>query len=132
MQRRWVLGLLLAVGACGTTTKGEPPRRYAVYFQQWSTALDDPARQVIAAAAGWANGHPTAPVEVAGYADPEGSPQVNVDLSRTRAQMVADGLSAQGVPAARIGIMAHGSVEFTMDFAGVAPGDHHHRQPLSA
>jgi outer membrane protein OmpA-like peptidoglycan-associated protein len=109
----WVLGLLLAIGACATPSP--PPQRYAVYFQLWSTALDDSAKQVIASAATWANENPSLPVEVAGYADPEGSPQVNRDLSRTRAQMVADELTANRVAASRIAITGHGSIGFVMD-----------------
>jgi outer membrane protein OmpA-like peptidoglycan-associated protein len=113
MRGVWILGLLLAIGACATATP--PAQRYAVYFQLWSTGLDEPAKQVIASAATLANANPSLSVEVAGYADPEGSPQVNIDLSRTRAQMVADELTADGVAASRIAITAHGSIGFVMD-----------------
>jgi outer membrane protein OmpA-like peptidoglycan-associated protein len=113
MRRVLVLGLLLAIGACATPAA--PSQRYAVYFQLWSTSLDDSAKQVIASAATRANENPALPVEVAGYADPEGSPQVNRDLSRTRAQMVADELTARGVAGSRINITAHGSIGFIMD-----------------
>ena len=58
--------------------------------------------------------HPTAPVAVIGYADPEGSPQANRELSRTRAQQVADSLIADGVPKQRVTVTAHGAIDFAM------------------
>lgn len=113
MRHWWVLGLLLATAACA----GPPPesQRMVVYFQEWSAALDDSSQAILKSAATWANSHPAARVEVAGYADPEGSPQANRDLSRTRAQRVADALIADGVPAQRVTVAAHGSVGFAMD-----------------
>jgi outer membrane protein OmpA-like peptidoglycan-associated protein len=113
MRRSFVLGVLLAIGACA----GPPPvtQRLVVYYQEWSAALDDSAQAIVKSAATWANSHPTASVEVAGYADPEGSPQANRDVSRTRAQRVADALVADGVAKERISVTAHGSVGFAMD-----------------
>ena len=113
MRRLWVLGLLLAISAC----VGPPPasQPLVVYYQQWSASLDDPAMQIIASAATSANGQQTLPVVVTGFADPEGSPQANRDLSRTRAQRVADGLIVDGVAKERISVTAHGSVGFAMD-----------------
>ena len=113
MRRSLVLGVLLAIGACA----GPPPvtQRLVVYYQEWSAALDDSAQQIVKSAATWANSHPTSSVEVVGYADPEGSPQANRDVSRTRAQRVADELIADGVAKERITVTAHGSVGFAMD-----------------
>jgi outer membrane protein OmpA-like peptidoglycan-associated protein len=113
MRRLWVLGLLAALGACSMF---EPPNhRFVVFFQEWSAGLDDSARQVVVQAAAAANANSTLPVEVVGYADPEGSPQANRDLSRTRAQVVKDGLAAAGVAQQRISIQGRGSVGFSMD-----------------
>lgn len=113
MRRSWILGVLLAIGACA----GPPPatQPLVVYYQEWSAALDDSAQQIVKSAATWANSHPTLPIVVVGYADPEGSPQANRDLSRTRAQRVADALIADGVAAQRVTVTAHGSVGFAMD-----------------
>ena len=92
MRRLMVLGLLVAVGACADTGSFPPAgQRFAVFFQEWSASLDDGGQAVVADAATWANSHPAAAVHVIGYADPEGTPQANRDLSRTRAQVVADG-----------------------------------------
>ena len=114
MRRLTVLGLLLALAGCaGAGAAGG--QRYAVFFQQWSAGLDDAGRATVTQAAAWANAHPDAVVHVIGFADPEGSTQVNRDLSRTRAQAVADLLAADGVPARRIRIEAAGSVGYAMD-----------------
>lgn len=114
MRRFTVLGLLLALAACaGSAASGG--QRYPVYFQEWSASLDDGGRAAVAQAAGWANSHPAAVVHVIGYADPEGTPQANRDLSRTRAQVVADGLAADGVATQRIRIEGAGAVGFAMD-----------------
>ena len=113
MRRLWVLGLLLVLGACAQADQSG--QRFVVYFQQWSAGLDDSAKQVVVSAAGWAREHPNVPVTVSGFADPDGSPQANRDLSRTRAQVVADELTAQGVAAQRVRVDARGSVGFALD-----------------
>jgi outer membrane protein OmpA-like peptidoglycan-associated protein len=113
MRRFLVLSLLLAVGACAAPSP--PLQRFVVYYQEWSAALDAPAQQVVASAATWAKAHPTMRVSVAGYADPDGSPQANRDISRARAQNVTDEMVSDGVARERITITANGATEFVMD-----------------
>lgn len=108
-----VAGLSAGLGACATFDSSGP--RYAVFFQEWSASLDDGGLATVAQASEWARAHPAAEVHVVGYADPEGSPQANRDLSRTRAQVVADGLAAGGVAQQRIRIDGAGSVGYAMD-----------------
>jgi len=79
--------------------RGAPDR--AVYFAQWSVALDNDALTVIAAAANWAHENPQAPVVLAEYLDPAG-PQSIVDLSRLRMQMIEETLVERGVARDRI------------------------------
>jgi len=74
---------------------------YAVYFTQWSAMLDQDALTVINAAASWAQENPTTPVVLAEYLDPAG-PQAIADLSRLRAQLITEKLTAAGVGADRI------------------------------
>jgi outer membrane protein OmpA-like peptidoglycan-associated protein len=113
MRHITVLALLCALGACAAP---EPEgQRYAVFFQEWSASLDDGGSATVAQAATWANAHPGTEVHVLGYADPEGSPQANRDLSRTRAQVVADGLATDGVAPQRIRIDGRGSVAYAFD-----------------
>ena len=115
MRRLMGIGLLCGVlGAC-TASPAPGSIRYAVFFQEWSASLDDGGKAIVADAADWANKHPTVEVHVIGYADPEGSPQANREISRTRAQVVADGLAEDGVARPRIIIDGRGSVPFTLD-----------------
>jgi outer membrane protein OmpA-like peptidoglycan-associated protein len=111
MMRRLVLiGLVLAVAACMAP---EPPgRKYVLFFQDWSAQLDDAGRSTIDQAAAQAKSLPSATVLVAGFADPVGTPQANIDMSRLRAQVVTDALVGAGLPRDRIQLRARGSVGF--------------------
>jgi outer membrane protein OmpA-like peptidoglycan-associated protein len=55
------------------------------------------------------------PVIVASYTDPYGSQKANADFTRLRAQVVSDGLVANGVLASRIERREIGSVQFQSD-----------------
>ncbi len=114
-MRRLPLFALLVLGACSMLPPSSPTARYVVFFEQWSAKLDPPGMQALAAAAAAAQQHPGVPIVVTGYADPEGSPQANKDLSRLRAQMVIDTLVQDGVAAARITRRSQGSVVFQID-----------------
>ncbi len=113
MRRLTVLGLLCALGACAAPQHSA--QRYAVFFQGSSVHLDDGALATVTQAAAWAKDNPTAEVHVVGYADPEGSPESNLLLSRTRAQVVADELKTDGVEPDRIRIDGRGAVDFAYD-----------------
>jgi outer membrane protein OmpA-like peptidoglycan-associated protein len=52
---------------------------------------------------------------VASYADPYGNEKANTDFTRLRAQVVIDGLVANGVMASRIQRREIGSVKFQSD-----------------
>jgi cytochrome c oxidase subunit 2 len=113
MHRMLLLAVLVLAG-CATRPAGPPPH-YVVFFEAWSAKLGEPALGAISAAADWAKQHPDSVVTVSGFADPEGGPQANKDLSRLRAQVVADALVADGVPQGRIRRRAIGSVAYTLD-----------------
>jgi outer membrane protein OmpA-like peptidoglycan-associated protein len=112
---------LLSLAACASLSPltravaAGPLSNYVVFFQEWSAAIDQPASAVIEAAAKAAQADPKATVLVAGFADPKGSAQANIYLSELRAQVVADQLQHDGLPADRIKQTAAGSVayEFT-------------------
>ena len=104
------------LGGCSSTpglASSQPA--YPVFFTPFSARLGESATGVIAKAAQQAKANPDAPVVVAGYAAPPGSTQVNLDLSRTRAQMVADALMADGVAKGRITKHAKGEIDYTLD-----------------
>jgi outer membrane protein OmpA-like peptidoglycan-associated protein len=113
MPRLLCVGLLLLLGACALF---EPSgQRYVVFFRESSAQMDDAAEAVLVAAAGWARKHPDMPVLVASYTDPYGSGKANADFTRLRAQVVVDGLVANGVIASRIQLREVGSVKFQSD-----------------
>jgi outer membrane protein OmpA-like peptidoglycan-associated protein len=113
MRRALAIALLLTLGAC--VMPAPPGQRFVVFFTEFSAQLDEPAKLAIAGAANYSKQHPAFPVQVVGLADPTGSPQANVDLSRLRAQVVSDALVAGGVPVAGITRQARGGTGFTLD-----------------
>lgn len=106
MRRLAVFAVLLALGACSTSSSPQPAanagRGYLVFFQPWSAALDPTALAIISTAYRAANASPAATVTVSGFADTIGTAQANVYLSETRAQVVADALVADGLTPSRI------------------------------
>ena len=113
MRRLLCVCLLLSLGACALF---EPSgQRYIVFFRESSAQMEDAAEAVLVGAADWAKKHPDMPVTVASYADPYGSEKANSDFTRLRAQVVIDGLVADGVMASRIQRREIGSVKFRSD-----------------
>jgi outer membrane protein OmpA-like peptidoglycan-associated protein len=111
MHRRLAIAMLLTLGACVMPAPGQ---RFVVFFTEFSAQLDEPAKGAISGAADWSKQHPMLEVHVVGFADPVGSPQANIDLSRLRAQVVSDALVASGVPVASIKREARGATSFTL------------------
>jgi len=72
------------------------------------------AKRAVSPRAKWAADHPNQSVAVNGFADPEGSKQANIDISRTRAQLVVDQLVKDGVSQQRIRLGAKGPTDFTL------------------
>jgi outer membrane protein OmpA-like peptidoglycan-associated protein len=127
MRRAASLFAVLALAGCAATAPqtasmqvaAPPPgtlpgRNYIVFFQEWSAGFDAPALKTIAVAAAQAKQDPAATITVTGYADPLGSVQANIYLTETRAQVVTDQLTADGVPAARIRQRAVGKVPYEL------------------
>ncbi len=113
MRRLAVLLLLFSVLA-GSAFAADPPRRFVVFFQEWSGALDDSAQGVVAEAASFAKANPRSTVQVHGYADPTGSRQANALMSQLRAQRVSDQLIGDGVPNLRVHQDGRGSIKFAI------------------
>ncbi|GBQ82901.1 hypothetical protein AA13595_1040 [Gluconacetobacter johannae DSM 13595] len=92
-----VLGLCLLAG-CATG----PSRKYIVFFTRDSTALDDPARLVVAHAAEQAAHYPNSVINVEGYAAAHGDLSADALLAIDRAKRVSAQLAADGVAGGRI------------------------------
>lgn len=107
-----VLMLILTI----TTAHAQAPsgRKFVVYFEEWSAAIDDSARGIILDAAQVALSVPRVAVQVTGFADPTGTRRANELLSELRAQRVVDYLRESGVPQARLVQGGKGSVNFIL------------------
>jgi outer membrane protein OmpA-like peptidoglycan-associated protein len=111
-------GLLLLFLFCTTLVSADAAdpkgRKFVVFFQEWSVALDDTAVAVITEAAHLALENPRAPVQVTGFADPTGTRTSNILLSELRAQRVVDHLLEGGVPATQLRQRGKGPVHFAI------------------
>jgi outer membrane protein OmpA-like peptidoglycan-associated protein len=83
------------------------PPVLVVFFPDWSGAIDNAANRVIGQAADLAKSS-RGTITVTGYADSTGSSRANVYLTQLRAQRVIDALETDGVPAARLKLVAAG------------------------
>lgn len=114
MRRIIPLALLLLTGACGFFAPSG--QRYVVFFEASAVTLDDTtARAVILKAAAYALDHPDMLIQVDGFADKNGTPEANAEVTRARVQNVMKGLTSNGVPPARIARREVGPVSFTLD-----------------
>ncbi|HYZ64907.1 MAG TPA: OmpA family protein [Acetobacteraceae bacterium] len=115
MHRRVLLAAPIVLAACTAAPPSAPARSVVVFFTADSAALDDPARNAVREAAGVARANPAGVVRVRGFAAPDtGTAAFNRSLAQTRAQAVADGLVAAGVPATRIRIESRGAVPYEL------------------
>lgn len=83
---------------------------YVVFFTPFSADLDEGAKSVLADASRAAQAAPGRRVVVSGYADQIGAPATNQTLTKLRAQIVADGLVADGVARDRIALRPKGAI----------------------
>lgn len=104
-----VLPITLALDACGYLSA--KPDKYSVFFQPYTSVLDDQARQTVQAAADYARDHGRARVVVAGHAAPPDPGQDIDGLSRDRAERVKRALIEDGVQADRIATEANGVID---------------------
>jgi hypothetical protein len=110
----WVLAVLLAPTAYaqqpGTTPmSGEiEPGRFLVYFDTGEAELGFEGVRTVALAAQQYQETGAAQIDVIGHTDTVGSAESNRALSQQRAQVVADELIRQGVPATDIATIGRG------------------------
>src|SRR5689334_1847484 len=104
MRQRFIpLLLVAALGGC-TSLFGDRTRSYSVYFQPYSSDLDEHARQTMLDAAAFAQTRPFQPVSLIGYSAPP-DPAKDIDgLSAQRAEVVKEALIRNGVGAGRISV----------------------------
>jgi len=117
MKRFLTISLLAALAGCAAVPGMDflqrpvaPTPATPVFFQPFSAALDQPALTTISALAQEANNEPKARIYVTGAADGTGSSAANKDISKARAQVVADALVSDGVARGRIHLRSIGVV----------------------
>jgi outer membrane protein OmpA-like peptidoglycan-associated protein len=98
---RVFLGALLLAASLVVPASAQE-RAFPIFFTPWSALLDDAAEAGLNEVAALARQHPQVPIVVIGYADPQGSREANVLVSRLRAVLVAEELRERGVAAGRI------------------------------
>jgi hypothetical protein len=95
----------------------EAPGRYLVTFHLDQATLTEQNRQVIAQAAEYYRQGGTPQVTVTGYTDTSGSAAYNLELSQRRAEVVADELVRNGVPATDIVTIGRGEEDLRVPTA---------------
>jgi hypothetical protein len=95
----------------------EAPGRYLVTFHLDQATLTEQNRQVIAQAAEYYRQGGTPQVTVTGYTDTSGSADHNLELSERRAEVVAEELVRDGVPATDIVTIGRGEEDLRVPTA---------------
>jgi outer membrane protein OmpA-like peptidoglycan-associated protein len=95
----------------------ESPGRYLVTFGLDQATLTEPNRPVIAQAAEYYRQGGTPQVTVTGYTDTSGSAAHNLELSQRRAEVVAEELVRNGVPATEIVTIGRGEEDLRVPTA---------------
>lgn len=90
------------------------PKQYTVYFPLNSLRLNAAAQSVIATAAQHARSAPAPKLTVTGHADTSGSSAYNLALSHKRANAVAGGLRAEGIPSSMITVQWKGEKDLAV------------------
>ena len=75
---------------------------FQIFFATGQSTLDAQAQATLGRAAQWLQAHPEAKVALSGYVDATGSPEVNAEIAKQRAQAVAKALTDAGVAPERI------------------------------
>lgn len=118
MRRRLAFAVLplLGLAACQAPEAARPAAPTpvtVVFFNADSAALDQEAQLVVAQAASQAKGRPGVPVQVRGFAAPDGGTAAfSKALAALRAQHVADHLAESGVERSRIRVEPRGAVPY--------------------
>jgi outer membrane protein OmpA-like peptidoglycan-associated protein len=91
-----------------SATHNELPQHYVFHFDTNSTSLDEEAKKDLKKHAHYLTGNPDSVVTISGHSDMRGASDYNIELSRKRAQAVADTLKSLGVGEDQIIIASHG------------------------
>lgn len=117
----WVAGAVLAASLPFmalpdiAAAQQEGPAPLQVFFDLGSSRIKSGEADTLDQAARlFREGNPIVMI-VAGGADTVGNPDKNLDLSLRRAQSVADGLVARGIPVERLQVLGRGNSELAVE-----------------
>ena len=121
-----LFGVLLLVSACGESTQNmslqqpppappPPPKSWMVFFDTNSTALSQQSSTTIGEAATVAKSTPNARVAVTGFADTDGNPAYNQQLSLRRANAVKNALVSNGIAPQAVTVPGSGESGLLID-----------------
>ena len=96
------------VAAPSTTLTNCMPQKMVFYFGSWETALNELSQKEIRMVQSKLTGCSIDSVQIIGMAGAPGDVEANMDVSRKRAEIVADALAAGGWPRDRFTIEVHG------------------------
>jgi hypothetical protein len=125
-MRKLLVGLALAALLAPTAYAQQPatpmsgqtePGRFLIYFNTGEASLDFNAVQTVAQAARQYLETGAAQIDVVGHTDTVGSAESNLRLSEQRAEMVAEELVRQGVPATDIVTVGRGETDLLVPTA---------------
>jgi outer membrane protein OmpA-like peptidoglycan-associated protein len=115
LRRRQLVAVPALAAVPGGCALFQPPKRaFIVFFAPDSAEPPDDARRVLDDAAEAATRFSNEKVYLIGFADPEGSTEANRQLSRARADAVAQALAARGVAPRRFVQSARGATQPTL------------------
>lgn len=118
--RALVVATSLSVCGAGPAAAQTAEAGLTLYFRTGSAAVgQDGVGTLDQAARLFRDGNPIVMI-VSGVADTVGPPGRNLDLSLRRAQAVADGLVARGIPADRLQVVGRGNSELVVETADEA------------
>jgi OOP family OmpA-OmpF porin len=109
MRLRWI-GIFVLAGLAGCSWLSGS-RKFSVYFEPYSAALNPQGRETITAVAEFARNHPLQPVAVDGFSAPPDAKHDVDGLSAKRAEVVKQALITDGVAPVRITTVANGIID---------------------
>ncbi len=118
------LGALAASGCTSVKQLAFSPchnTRLTLYFETASDVVGDTGGQIIAITANRLKSCPVKDLKLLGLADPTGTPEANLELSKRRAQHVLDAFVKAGLEIPHFTLMAEGAKGATTPGGAVEP-----------
>lgn len=106
-QGRWLEDQMMSLAA-SETDRGLVMTLGDVLFHPDSAELGNSANRTLLKLVHFLQLNPQRKVRIEGYSDSRGDPQANLELSRARAQTVADLLISLGIEAGRVEVRGYG------------------------